>query len=79
MGCGSSSPDVKGGGEPNVRKKAGKMKNVKIEITEDPEKQGEKFHMTDNEDESNESEDNNNIKDNKGNKDNNDKDSFDDF
>ncbi len=72
MGCGSSSPEVQGGGQPNVRKKGGKMKNVKIEITEDPEKQGEKFHMTNSEEEINENGDN---KDNN----NNNKDSFDDF
>ena len=31
----------------DVKKNKKKMKNVKIEITEDPELQGEKFHLQD--------------------------------
>ena len=67
MGCGSSTPEVNDNtATPNGRKKREKLPNVKIEINEDPEMQGEKFH----EEENNEEGDN---------QDNNEKDSFDDF
>ena len=67
MGCGSSTPEVNDNtATQNGRKKREKLQNVKIEINEDPEMQGEKFH----EEENNEEGDN---------QDNNEKDSFDDF
>ena len=67
MGCGSSTPEVNDNtATQNGRKKREKLPNVKIEINEDPEMQGEKFH----EEEKNEEGDN---------QDNNEKDSFDDF
>ena len=51
----------------NSRRNSKKLPNVKIEINEDPEQQGEKFHLSGNEEEINAQEDNNG------------KDSFDDF
>ena len=51
MGCGSSSAgkvdddnDKNGKGEDKKNNKK-KMQNIKVEINEDPEQQGEKFHQ----------------------------------
>ena len=67
MGCGSSAPAVNEPPTQNSRRNSKKLPNVKIEINEDPEQQGEKFHLSGNEEEINAQEDN--IR----------KDSFDDF
>ena len=67
MGCGSSTPDVNDPSTQNKRKSGKKPPNVKIEIKEDPEQQGEKFHLSNDEEEINAEGDN--IQ----------KDSFDDF
>ena len=90
MGCSSNKEDQtledmenqKDGGKNN------KKKNIKIEITEDPEKQGEKFHMDGKDNNSdfddfddkggNEINDNNNNN-NDDNDDNDKKDSFEDI
>ena len=54
MGCGSSSAgkvdddnDKNGKGEDKKNNKK-KMQNIKVEINEDPEQQGEKFHQDEN-------------------------------
>ena len=72
MGCGSSKEnqvmdddESKSQHDNNVKRK--KMKNEKIKITEDPEQQGEKFHL---EEKGNGEDDNNEEKEG---------DSFDDF
>ena len=67
MGCSSSTPDVNAPSTQNSRKRGKKLPNVKIEIKEDPEQQGEKFHLSNDEEEINAEGDN--IQ----------KDSFDDF
>ena len=75
MGCGESAPEVDDGQKNGVRKKRGNQKNIKIEVNEDPEKQGEKFHVSGESEIENESE-----KNSGGGENNNDeKDSFDDF
>ncbi len=47
MGCGSSAPQVNDNTNiiQDKRKKGEKHENVKIDVSEDPEMQGEKFHM----------------------------------
>ena len=51
MGCGSSSAgkvdddNNKQGNDKNGTNNNKKKQNIKIEITEDPEQQGEKFHL----------------------------------
>ena len=59
MGCGSSAPAVNEPPTQNSRRNSKKLPNVKIEINEDPEQQGEKFHLSGNEEEINAQEDNN--------------------
>ena len=75
MGCGSNKEEqvlndeqIKKNREENadIVLKHKPMKNVKIEITEDPEQQGEKYHLNQN-------------KDNEDDEDDEEKDSFDDF
>ena len=57
MGCGSSSAgqvmnDNEDGNGRNDAKNKKKKENIKIEITEDPEQQGEKFHQEENNEDS---------------------------
>ena len=57
MGCGSSAPEVNDNNFiKDSRKKGEKPKNVQVDVSEDPEMQGEKYHMdnTENEEESGE-------------------------
>ena len=84
MGCGSSAPEVNETTENNksninnntqVKKRNPGLKNEKIVITEDPEQQGEKFHISGEE----EGEGNEENEDNENNGENEAKDSFDDF
>ena len=76
MGCGNSKEDQNIDDEENKRnaKKGKKMKNEKIKITEDPEKQGEKFHLNEKNDDDEEEEEEGEGDDGKG-----EKDSFDDY
>ncbi len=76
MGCGNSKEDQTMGDEENKRnaKKGKKMKNEKIKITEDPEKQGEKFHLNEKNDDDEEEEEEGEGDEGKG-----EKDSFDDY
>ena len=91
MGCGSSTPEVNETTENNksninnndnnntqVKKRNPGLKNEKIVITEDPEQQGEKFHMPGEEEEEG-NDDNEENEDNGENGENEAKDSFDDF
>ena len=82
MGCGSSPPQVNEANHPiqtnqiqtttgqNMRKNSVKQENVKINVSEDPEMQGEKFHNQNNNNEEEESDEGEN---------NGEKDSFDEF
>ena len=73
MGCGSSAPEVnETTATQNKRERGEKQENIKIEVSEDPDMQGEKFHENNGggEEEGEESGDNEN---------NGEKDSFDDF
>ena len=76
MGCGSSAPEVQETTAittQNTRVRGEKQENVKIEVSEDPEMQGEKFHEDDNDDGNEEGEESGE------NGNNGEKDSFDDF
>ena len=83
MGCGNSKEDQTMGDEENKRnaKKGKKMKNEKIKITEDPEKQGEKFHLNEknDDDDDEEEEEKEGEGEGEGNDDKGEKDSFDDY
>ena len=85
MGCGSSPPQVNETNQfnqpnqiqtttgQNRRNNGVKQENVKINVSEDPEMQGEKFHEDDNDDGNEEGEESGE------NGNNGEKDSFDDF